>query len=99
MEVFKANSHSLFAWCKRRHDEYIEMRTFDLSTNPKGEFRKFKLKNTLGSSYNLSKIDINLESVFELRPHELCLVCFSSKNESRSVNKEGVVNNNFILNI
>jgi hypothetical protein len=34
-----------------------------------------------------------------MRPYELCLVCISSKNESNAVNKDGIVNNNFILNI
>jgi hypothetical protein len=98
MEVFKADNHSLFAWCKRRQDDEIDVRTFDLRGNSCGEFKQFLLKSTLGSNYNLPKVEIAINNVFEVRPNELCLVCFSSKNESRAVNKDGVVNNNFILN-
>jgi hypothetical protein len=36
MEIFKADTHSLFVWCKRKQDDEIDVRTFHLRNNPKG---------------------------------------------------------------
>jgi hypothetical protein len=97
MEIFKGNNHSMFIWCKRRNDEEVDIRSFDLRLAPRGEFKQFRLKNTLGALYGISKMELSVKFAFEMRVNELCLVCLSNKNEARA-SKDSVVNNNFILN-
>lgn len=62
MQIFKGNNHSMFIWCKRRHDEEIDMRSFDLT----GCFKHYKLRNTLGG-YGLNKIEISVNYAFQLK--------------------------------
>lgn len=52
----------MFIWCKRRHDEEIDMRSFDLT----GCFKQYKLRNTLGG-YGLNKIEISVNYAFQLK--------------------------------
>ena len=56
MEIVKGNCHSMFIWFKRRNDEEIELRTFDLRENAKGVYLVYKIRNNLGEMYNLSKV-------------------------------------------
>ena len=66
--------------------------------NPKGTYQAYKIRNNLGEMYNLSKVEICINNAYEIRKYEFCLICISNKTEARAVNKDGIVNNNFIYN-
>lgn len=40
-----------------------------------------------------------ITNLWETKRNVFCAVCVSNKTESRAVNKEGVVNNNFIIDV
>lgn len=92
----KGNNHSMLIWFKQRHDEEFEFRTFDIRDEPKGKLKTFRIKNTIGEAYNLNKVECALINIWEIKPNVFCLVCISNKTESKAVNSQGVVNNNFI---
>jgi len=40
-----------------------------------------------------------ITNIWETKRNAFCAVCVSNKTESRAVNKEGVINNNFIIDV
>jgi len=95
----KANSHSMIVWFKPRNDEEIELKMFDLREDPKGKYRCHRIRNTIGEPYNLNKVEMAITDIWETKRNNLCLVTVSNKTEHKAFNKDGVVNNNFILDL
>jgi hypothetical protein len=95
----KANNHSMIAWFKPRNDEEIELKTFDLRADPKGKFNHYKIRNTIGEPYGMEKVEMAITNVWEMRRGQFCLVSVSNKTEGKALNKEGVVNNNFVMDV
>ena len=56
-----------------------------------------KVKNTIGEEYKIANFQISLAAVWETKPHEFMLVCYSNKTEGNAKNKDGVINNNYIV--
>lgn len=95
----KANNHSMIVWFRPRNDEEIEIKCFDLRDNPKGSFRTYNIKNSVGEPYSLSKVEMAITNLWEARRNNFCMVTVSNKTENKALNKEGVVNNNFIVDV
>lgn len=95
----KANNHSMIAWFKPRNDEEIELKTYDLRDDPKGRFNRYHIKNTIGEAYALNKVEMAITNLWETRRGNFCVVSVSNKTENKALNKEGVVNNNFIVDV
>lgn len=93
----KANNHSMIAWLKPRQDEEFSFRTYDLRDDPKGKFQEFKYKNEIGVPYNMNKVECAINTIWEMRNNVFLLSCISNKTEVNAVNKDGAVNNNFIV--
>jgi hypothetical protein len=89
----------MIAWFKPRNDEEIEIKTFDLRDDPKGKYNHYKIRNTIGEPYGLNKVELAISSLWESKKGLFCLVCISNKTDSKAINKEGVVNNNFIVDV
>lgn len=47
----------------------------------------------------MNKVELAIINLWEARRNVFCAVCLSNKTESRAVNKEGVVNNNFMIDV
>jgi hypothetical protein len=95
----RANNHSMIAWFKPRNDEEIELRTFDLRDDPKGRYNLYKIRNTIGEPYGLAKVELAIANLWETKRGLFCLVCVSNKTEHKATNKDGVTNNNFIVDV
>ena len=61
------------------------------------KMKTVKIKNTIGQEYKIANFQISLAAVWETKPHEFMLVCYSNKTEAAGRNKDGVINNNYIL--
>ena len=95
----KANSHSMMCWFKPRNDEEIEIKTFDLRDDPKGAYRRWVVRNTAGVPYGLDRFEMAINTMWEVRRGQFMLVCISNKTENNSLNKDGVINNNYVVDV
>lgn len=89
----------MIVWFKSRHDEEFDFRIFDLYDDPKGHYRNIKIKNTIGEPYNMNRVECALTALWEMKRGIFCAVCITNKTQLKMTNKEGVVNNNFILDL
>ena len=95
----KGNNHSMIIWYKARHDEEFEFRMFDLRNDLNGKYNVIKIKNTIGQPYHLNKVECAVANIWQIKKNQYCLACISNKTESKAVNSEGLINNNFILDM
>jgi hypothetical protein len=54
--------------------------------------------NTIGSLYKTNNPQIGISSIWESKPNEYLVCATSNKSELKARNKEGVFNNNYIIN-
>lgn len=97
--VRKANNHSMIVWFKSRHDEEFDFKVFDLRDDAKGKLTEYKITNTIGMPYEMNKVECALANLWETKRGTFCAVCVTNKTEQKMVTKEGIVNNNFILDV
>ena len=97
--IQKGNAHSMVIWFRSRHHEEIEIRCFDLKDNPKGLYRQMAIKNTLGLEYGVDRINLSLQSVWEMHKGVFFLVAFTDKAEKNCRNARGNVIDNYIWDI
>jgi len=62
-------------WFKNRHDEVIDIRTFDVNK----EYQFFIMANTMGVPYEMSRVECALENAWEISENVFCMVFFTSK--------------------
>lgn len=67
--------------------------------DPKGTYQHYHIRNTIGEPYGLNKVEMAITSLWETRRGQFLLVCVSNKTESQAINKEGVINNNFVMDV
>ncbi len=89
----------MIIWFKSRHDEEFEFRTFDLRDDPKGKLNHIKITNTIGVPYEMNRVECAVANLWETKKGVFCAVCVTNKTEQKMLNKEGVVNNNFIIDV
>lgn len=87
----------MITWFKPRNDEEIEIKTFDLRDDPKGAYNHYKVKNTAGLPYGLDHFEMAITTMWEMRRGQFMLVCISNKTENNATNKDGIINNNFVV--
>ena len=46
----------MIVWFKPRNDDEIDLRMFDLREDPKGNYRSYTIRNTIGEPYNMNKV-------------------------------------------
>ena len=69
----------MIAWFKPRNDEEIEIKTFDIRDDPNGKFNHYKIKNTIGEPYNLNKVEMAINNLWETKRNIFCAVCVTNK--------------------
>ena len=69
----------MIVWFKSRHDEVFDFKVFDLRDNPKGEMRHYKITNTIGIPYNMSKVECAVANLWESKRGMFCAVCITNK--------------------
>ena len=72
---------------------------FDLRQDKRGTLTEIRIKNTIGEIYNLPKTNCTIFDAYEFKPGLLMVSCGSNKLVSGAVNKKGVANDNYILDI
>jgi hypothetical protein len=75
------------------------VKTYDLRDQEEGKYNEYHIKNTIGNGYNLNKIECAISSLWEMSAGKFCAVTISNKFEAKAINKAGVVNNNFIIDV
>ena len=86
----------MVAWFKPRQDDEWEWRTFDVRDNHKGKFKVYKFVQTVGMAYGLGKVQVALNTLWEIQRDVFMLVCISSKTEECANKDLAVVQNNYV---
>lgn len=89
----------MIVWFHFSHDNEWDFRTFDLGENPDGNYKAYKIKQTLGEPYGLKDVWCCLNTMWETRRNEFMMVCVSNKTEQHKNKDIGVIQNNYILNV
>lgn len=97
--VKRANNHSMITWFRYKHEGDVEFHYVDLRDNPnEAKLTTIRINNTGGQAYNINNFSLSLASLWETKPGQFMLVCNSNK-EANGRNNDGIVNNNYILDV
>jgi hypothetical protein len=74
----------MMAWFKPRHDDEWEFKTYDLRDNQKGKLTIYKFPQQIGIPYNIPKVEVALNTMWECTKDFFMLVCISNKGEEHA---------------
>ena len=74
----KADNYSMMMWCKPKHDDAFEFKTYDIQKG-KGQLRVYKFNQAISAEPNLTKIETVIANCWQIRPNNFIFVCLTNK--------------------
>lgn len=94
--TFKANNYSMMMWCKPRHDDSFEFKTYDIQEG-KGQYRQYGFSDPLAAFGQMHKIETLIMNAWEMRKSNFIFLCLTDKEIKKTGG--GSINSNFIVDV